>query len=127
MLTLDLLYKFAPRDFGHTNTIFEFAGSADVYGLARSSPRGIAFIINIRRGRPGSEKDVALMTSLFSSMNYEVRKIEDQTKEVGALSGQHIFLGYKSVYQINFALSWFPSALNYLLFFNIVSLDINTR
>ena len=54
-----------------------------MYELARSSPRGFAFIVNIRRDRPGSEKDVALMTSLFASMNYEVRIIEDQTKEVG--------------------------------------------
>ena len=65
----------------------EPAGSPDVYGLARSSPRGFAFIVNIRRRRPGSEKDVALMTSLFSSMNYEVRIIEDQTKEVGKSFG----------------------------------------
>ena len=73
----------------------EFVGSSDVYKLTRSSPRGLAFIINIRRDRPGSEKDVALMTSLFSSMSYEVQIIEDQTKEVGFIRGHQMFIFVK--------------------------------
>ena len=88
----------------------EFVVSSDVYELARSSPRGLAFIVNIRKGRPGSEKDVALMTSLFSSMNYEVRIIENQTKEVGSLRDQQIFLGYACD-----CLSRFKSALGSFL------------
>ena len=93
-LCISSVQKFSQAKPGvfNQNTIScsEFVGSSDVYELARSSPRGFAFIVNIRRRREGSEKDVTLMTSLFSSMNYEVRIIQDQTKEVGFLSVQQI-------------------------------------
>ena len=74
----------------------EFVVSPDVYGIARSSPRGFAFIVNIRKGRPGSEKDVDLMTSLFSSMSYDVQIIEDQTKEVGFIRDHQMFIFFLS-------------------------------
>ena len=59
-------------------------GSADdVYGLSHHNPRGYAVIVNVKKGRPGSEYDVAMMTQLFKQMHYEVILYEDPTKEVG--------------------------------------------
>ena len=59
-------------------------GSAadDVYELAQHRPRGFAVIVNITKGRPGSEKDVSMMVDLFSQLRYEVMTFIDVTKEV---------------------------------------------
>ena len=54
----------------------------DVYELVQHRPRGFAVIVNIAKGRPGSEKDVSMMTDLFSQLHYEVMTFEDVTKEV---------------------------------------------
>ena len=54
----------------------------DVYELVQHRPRGFAVIVNIAKGRPGSEKDVSMMTDLFSQLNYDVIKFENVTKEV---------------------------------------------
>ena len=54
----------------------------DVYELVQQRPRGFAVIVNIAKGRPGSEKDVIMMTELFSQLHYEVMTLENVTKEV---------------------------------------------
>ena len=54
----------------------------DVYELVHHSPRGFAVIVNIAKGRPGSENDVRMMTDLFSQLQYEVMVFENVTKEV---------------------------------------------
>ena len=54
----------------------------DVYELVQHRPRGFAVIVNIAKGRPGSEKDISMMTDLFSQLQYEVITFEDVTKEV---------------------------------------------
>ena len=54
----------------------------DVYELVEHRPRGFAVIVNIAKGRPGSEKDVSMMSELFSQLQYEVITYENVTKEV---------------------------------------------
>ena len=53
-----------------------------MYEIVQHRPRGFAVIVNIAKGRPGSEKDVSMMTDLFSQLQYEVITFEDVTKEV---------------------------------------------
>ena len=55
----------------------------DVYELVQHRPRGFAVIVNIAKGRPGSEKDVSMMTDLFSQLQYQVMTLDNVTKEVG--------------------------------------------
>ena len=55
----------------------------DVYELVNHYPRGFAVIVNIAKGRPGSEKDVSMMTDLFSQLQYQVMTLDNVTKEVG--------------------------------------------
>ena len=52
------------------------------YELSDQNPRGFAVIVNIKKGRPGSEKDVAMMTALFTDLRYDVKVVEDESKEV---------------------------------------------
>ena len=53
-----------------------------MYEIVQHRPRGFAVIVNIAKSRPGSEKDVIMMTELFTQLHYEVIKFEDVRKEV---------------------------------------------
>ena len=53
-----------------------------VYELSDENPRGFAVIVNIKKGRQGSEKDVAMMKTLFTDLCYDVKIVEDESKEV---------------------------------------------
>ena len=57
--------------------------AAIAYELVQHRPRGFAVIVNIAKGRPGSEKDVSMMSDLFSQLQYQVMTLENVTKEVG--------------------------------------------
>ena len=58
------------------------AAADDVYELVQQRPRGFAVIVNMAKGRPGSEKDVTMMTDLFEQLQYHVIKFEDWEKDV---------------------------------------------
>ena len=62
-----------------------------VYELCDQNPRGFAFIVNVKKGRRGSEKDVAMMTVLFTNLHYDVKVVEDESKEV-CFTCQMLFL-----------------------------------
>ena len=68
-----------PLGVGEVAGIFH---DEEVYELSDENPRGFAVIVNIKKGRPGSERDVEMMTTLFTDLRYHVKVFEDESKEV---------------------------------------------